>query len=326
MKNAAFLMAQKFFFMNKNFFSSGRWKDLFAFSRREKSGIVILFSILAAEAICLVWLHYVPIPKRPQTDFAAFEKAADELEASIRQEKKIRMERKVPAHAEPPVAVQMFHFDPNQTTSVEWQKLGISSRLASTLEKYVAKGGRFRKKEDLLKIYGMTKPEYARLESYIRIPPIHPKDVPAVSARENYIPRKQEVILTDIGIADTLELTHIYGIGVVFARRIHIYREKLGGFYSAEQLREVYGMSDSLFEKILPQVTLGDSANVRSLNLNTADYGMLKNHPYIGRDLAGVIVNYRKQHGDFKNPADVRKIPLVTDELYRKLVPYLKME
>jgi len=312
--------------MNKRNFSSGRWKDLFVFTRREKNGILILFILLAAEACTLLLLHYLPVPRRAFAGRAAFEKEADAFMAALEKEK-MEANRKdesftQASHARNPGT--LFLFDPNELTAEQWKKLAVSDRLASTLEKYVSKGGRFRKKEDLKKIYGMTIQEYKRLAPYVHLS----KEVKsAAKQRQHGIAEPfDQLPLTDVGIADTIELLRIHGIGVVFARRIHKYREKLGGFYCLEQLKEVYGMTDTLYEKILPQIALGDTGNVRLLDLNNADYATLRNHPYVGRDLARIIVNYRLQHGAFQNGTDVRKIPLVSDELYRKLAPYFKLE
>jgi hypothetical protein len=40
----------------------------------------------------------------------------------------------------------------------------------------------------------------------------------------------------------------------VFSKRIVNYREKLGGFISKEQIREVYGISNELYQSIESQL------------------------------------------------------------------------
>jgi DNA uptake protein ComE-like DNA-binding protein len=39
--------------------------------------------------------------------------------------------------------------------------------------------------------------------------------------------------------------------------------------------------------------------------------------------MATIIVNYRVQHGDYKNVEDLSKISLLDAEIMRKLAPYL---
>ena len=52
------------------------------------------------------------------------------------------------------------------------------------------------------------------------------------------------------------ELMEIDGIGEVRAAAIIAYREKLGGYSSVEQLKDISGIGDKTFEKIAPYVTV----------------------------------------------------------------------
>jgi competence ComEA-like helix-hairpin-helix protein len=64
--------------------------------------------------------------------------------------------------------------------------------------------------------------------------------------KESGVRRKQQAI--DINTADSAAWVALNGIGPGFAKRIMTYREKLGGFYQVDQLKEVYGL-DSLWVK-----------------------------------------------------------------------------
>lgn len=52
------------------------------------------------------------------------------------------------------------------------------------------------------------------------------------------------------------ELMEIDGIGEVRADAIIAYREKLGGYSSVKQLKDISGIGDKTFEKIAPYVTV----------------------------------------------------------------------
>lgn len=52
------------------------------------------------------------------------------------------------------------------------------------------------------------------------------------------------------------ELMEIDGIGEVRADAIIAYRDKLGGYSSVEQLKDISGIGDKTFEKIAPYVTV----------------------------------------------------------------------
>ncbi len=43
----------------------------------------------------------------------------------------------------------LFYFNPNEITVGQWEQLGVSTKVARTVKKYLAKGGKFRKAEDL---------------------------------------------------------------------------------------------------------------------------------------------------------------------------------
>ena len=63
--------------------------------------------------------------------------------------------------------------------------------------------------------------------------------------------------LTDLNKADKIELDALPGIGPSLAQRIIEYREEHGAFTDIEQLKEVKGIGDALFEKLQDKITAG---------------------------------------------------------------------
>jgi competence protein ComEA len=70
------------------------------------------------------------------------------------------------------------------------------------------------------------------------------------------------------------------GIGSKLSQRIIAFRNKLGGFYSVEQVGETYRLPDSTFQKIKPKLILGNN-NVKQININAASIDEMKAHPYL---------------------------------------------
>ncbi len=220
---------------------------------------------------------------------------------------------------------QMFPFDPN-TLSVEgWQKLGIKDKTIQTIQKYLSKGGRFYKPEDIGKIWGLHPNEINRLLPFIQIAQNDKKSFDNHLFSNNkyekapYIPS-----LTDINTADTIALIGLPGIGSKLAQRIVNFREKLGGFYSIEQVGETFGLADSTYQKIKNRLTILNTT-VRQININTASVDQLKIHPYLRFNVANAIIQYRSQHGDFSTVEDLRKVMLITEDIFKKVRPYLKI-
>ena len=126
----------------------------------------------------------------------------------------------------------------------------------------------------------------------------------------------------ELNTADSLALDQVSGIGPAFASRILKYRERLGGFYAIEQLKEVYGVDSAHFAQWLPQLALNTAA-IRKIDINTASFEELKRHPYLSYKQINALIQYRKQHGAYANLSDLKTIPLFTDEILRKLAPYI---
>jgi len=219
--------------------------------------------------------------------------------------------------------ITYFYFDPNVLQKAEWIRLGLREKQAQVILNYVHKGGRFYQKEDLFKIYSLSKQEVERLIPYVRI------EEPATPKKSNaynpplYIPIKTPPpILIDINLADSLAFEMLHGIGPSFARRIVNYRQALGGFYSIQQLKEVYGIPAELIDKLSTQLNL-QADNIQKIAINHWSVEELGKHPYLKYKRARLIVAYRNQHGSFQSIADLKHIHSLDDDFFVKIEPYL---
>ena len=217
----------------------------------------------------------------------------------------------------------LFQFDPN-TLSVEgWQKLGLSEKTSKTIDKYRSKGGKFYKPEDIKKIWGMPEGFYERVKDYITIASVQNNHQQNDFEKTTYTKPEKKAVVVNINDADTSAFIALPGIGSKLAARIVNFRDKLGGFYSVEQVGETYGLPDSTFQKIKNSLQLNGS--VKKLNVNTATKDELKIHPYFKWNLANAIVEYRNQHGAFKSLDDLKNIALIDEATFEKIVHYLSL-
>ena len=99
--------------------------------------------------------------------------------------------------------------------------------------------------------------------------------------------------MVELNSADTTRLKQLRGIGSGYAKMIVAYREKLGGFYKAEQLLEVYKFPDETYQKIKHQLQV-DTTLIRKIKINHATVKQLKSHPYISYYQALSIVENRE--------------------------------
>jgi competence ComEA-like helix-hairpin-helix protein len=218
---------------------------------------------------------------------------------------------------------ELFEFDPN-TLSVEgWQKLGLSQKTSTTIDKYRSKGGKFYKPEDIKKIWGMPEGFYERVKDYIVIVSIPNNYQQKDFEHTTYAKPEKKVVVVNINEADTSAFIALPGIGSKLGARIVSFRDKLGGFYSIEQVGETYGLPDSTFHKIRGWLQLNGA--VKKFNINTASKDELKTHPYIKWNLANAIVEYRNQHGAFKSLDDLKNISVIDEATFEKIVHYLSL-
>jgi competence ComEA-like helix-hairpin-helix protein len=221
----------------------------------------------------------------------------------------------------------LFKFDPNKISKDSLLALGINSKAAYNITKYVEKGGSFRTKEDLKKIYNLKEEEYDRIKEYISLPDTYEKP----SQNSKTYEKKPMPIITrtltfiDINTADSSAWTELKGIGPFYASQIIEYRNKLGGFQDTEQLLEVFGISDTLYLSILPDL-VNNEGILNKININTCTFKELNNHPYIKFKITKNIMAYRDNHGSFKSVEDLKKIKTISDDLFIKIRPYLKIE
>jgi competence protein ComEA len=316
-------------------------RDYLTFNKRERNGVFVLLSIII---LLIVYLNisdkFFAIEK---VDLSEFEKEMDSLNLYISQGSlnseiintnvSVKNEK-----ANPSAGQEFFDFDPNNLSEESWQKLGFTTKQIKTIKNYEAKGGKFKKKNDLKKMYCIKPEQYESLEPFIKIiksPPVFENgqvrsdsDIPKISPEQNKNSNSSikinPVAVLELNSADSVMLTTIKGIGAFYAKTIIKYRNSLGGFYSKEQLLEVWKFDQEKLNSIEKYISVDDS-KIKKININTCEADQLKG-PYIKWNIANAIVNYRKQHGSFKTIYDITKTDLVDDETLRKIAPYLILE
>jgi len=208
----------------------------------------------------------------------------------------------------------MFPFNPNSLTIQQWEQLGLSERQANVIKHYEAKGGKFYNKEDVKKIYAITADDYKRLEPYIQI-----SEAAFISKKA----KPGEII--ELNSADSAKMTEIRGIGPSFAVRIIRYRNRLGGFYHKEQIKEIYGIDSIKYTGIKNQISV-NPYKVNKININTISFDQLRVFPYLGYKQVNAIIQYRAQHGNYASIADMKNIAILNEGILLKIEPYLNFK
>jgi competence protein ComEA len=313
-------------------------KDYLSFGRRDRIAIIVLVTL-----IFFVWLF----PKLISKSASALSAKDTTWMSSVKYSQKQSDENQAQQNSEQETSEdffaetssqknyngqkgQLFYFDPNTLSIEGWQKLGLRDKTIKTIQNYLSKGGKFKKADDLRKIYGLFPDEYERLAPYIKIEEQNretrssPTTITTAAEIRMPKPYQPKYSVIDINVADTSAFISLPGIGSKLAARIVSFREKLGGFYSVSQISETYGLPDSTYQKILPLLKINEQAT-KKININSASKDDLKIHPYIKWNLANAIVEYRNQHGNYSTLADLKRIELIDETTYNKISPYLSL-
>lgn len=131
--------------------------------------------------------------------------------------------------------------------------------------------------------------------------------------------------LLEINTCDSASLEALPGIGPVLSARIIKFRKLLGGFVSVNQLREVYGLSEEVFNIISSRV-YADSTAVRKIIINSAEYKELIRLPYFEKYEVTAILKYRELKGSIKTMDEMIDNKLIAREKTEKIRPYLEFE
>lgn len=141
---------------------------------------------------------------------------------------------------------------------------------------------------------------------------------------KSFAPRVKKDTILDLNHCDTAELQLIRGIGRYTAVQIVQYRERLGGFYSPEQLKdEVFGKLS--LDTLLYRFT-ADPTAVQRIDVNRASIDRLQRHPYIRYEHAKAIYTLRRKKVRLESIEDLRALPEMTEEDLRRAAPYLRFE
>jgi len=203
-----------------------------------------------------------------------------------------------------------FSFDPNTLCVDSLVLLGFPKAVAQRLENYRSKGGEFRIKKDVKKVYGFSDELYKNIESYINLPKTLERQV-NISAPY------------DINIATQNDLADIDGIENYLAGRIIRYRDLLGGFIEKDQLSEVYQLEGAALANLLARIYIIDGFQPRKIKINRLGKEDLMKHPYISMQLAEDIIRFREINGAIESEKLLANFKSIDKSNFKKLISYL---
>ncbi|MCS7073267.1 MAG: helix-hairpin-helix domain-containing protein [Bacteroidia bacterium] len=200
--------------------------------------------------------------------------------------------------------------DLNTATTKELLAIGLSEKQITRLLSYRENIHGFKKWETIEKMKSLRPDDIEALKRHFRI--------------ERLESNRQKRPPVNINTADSITLEKLPLIGIKLASRIVKYRERLGFYYDKKQLLEVWGLKPETYQVIDSLITVGtDFSTFPHLKINQATVEQLAKHPYLNFSIARRIVDYKKQHGNFRSISDLQKLYGVEPDVWKKLEPYL---
>jgi DNA uptake protein ComE-like DNA-binding protein len=297
-------------------------KEYFDFSRGEKRSILLLL-LLILLTIAAQWIYPFFI-KKQVADFSHLEAELLAFENSLTVK---------PDRFDPPQLVKKaaenydyFEFDPNTINHEQWKQLGISQKQSRVIAKYLKTGASFRAKEDLKKIYVISDEDYTRLAPFIVIPESDEKVADP--------PMENKLINDSLFLFNPNDITNHELMCLGFSKKnVATYRKYLsagGQFVHREDLSKLYGLSDSVYDKIynfidLPVKTAEENKErnttftYKIYELNSCTAVELEDLNGIGPVLSKRIVEFREKAGGFYAIKQLRDIYGLRTETYEMI-------
>jgi DNA uptake protein ComE-like DNA-binding protein len=301
---------------------SQKWKDVMAFSSREKHGIVVLISVIVI-LVLIKALHPYYSNDKENFDFSDYESEIDRFEMSLseqnKKDKSVKYVKKPDLNKSFSYTGSLFEFNPNTVQTEEMKSLGFSDALINNVTRYRKSGGKFYRKSDMKKMYSINDKFYSHIERYIVISSDNVSEIENVvfEFNPNNISRDSIVLL---------------GFPEYIADRWIKYRAGGKDFSKIDDLKRIYGIDTILLNKLESEmlfvvgeksITNTDDMPKAEVNINLCEKGELSENLNISLSIAGRIISYRNLLGGYVNKKQLLEVYSMDDFTYQKIEEYV---
>ena len=192
---------------------------------------------------------------------------------------------------------QLFNFNPNLISRDSLLLLGLSSKQSFNIVNYRKKVGQFKSEEDFRKIYSIEDSLATVLAPYLTFSNNRSKQKVASISKN----RNDSLFNFNPNSVSEYELESL-GLSSGQAKTLINFKQKGGKFYKKEDLKKIYSISDELYNKLEPYISIErDENEISIIELNSATKEQLKKIRGIGEKTAERLIVYRTQLGGYSN-------------------------
>jgi DNA uptake protein ComE-like DNA-binding protein len=305
------------------------FRQFLYFTKGQKIGLIVLLILLVFAITASQLVHLFVKNKKNESDdkfiaeYQNFEKSLQNKKNDYQQFSPFDYNESQNFNLKNNTSVTLFAFNPNKLDSAGFIKLGLKSYVVKNILNYRRKGGLFESIDDFGKIYGLSANDFRKLKPFIKI---QPKEIAQskyfAKTEKTETPLKSDTIQIELNSADTAQLKLLRGIGSGYARAIVNYRNRLGGFYSVNQLLEINNFPLETLKRIEKNLSV-DASLIRKIEVNRATAEGLKLHPYINFYQAKAIYELRRKNTAIHSIETLKSLNELTNEDIERLFYYL---
>jgi len=298
-------------------------------NKGEQAALILLLSgIIALKSLCFDYWHlqHPRVQKRLAMDSVRYELQTYALQYCTEGSYGISGSSKNFPEKLPETGLSLREFDPNTADSAQLQALGISSFVLGNILKYREKGGVFRQKSDLAKIYGLNQDTYKKLKPYILLPEaerVSPAAEQVSPGPERVSPAAEQTPRESM----TFEQTKTWSEEA--KDRLEEAKDRLPESEKTIHQQTEIELTAPVANRAL---SAGDKKAYRPeafskvCRINTADTADLMQYPGIGRYTASRILDYRNRLGGYCSPNQLDEISGIYPENLRMLKQCLETD
>ncbi len=271
-------------------------KNYFQFSKEQQRGILGFFAVIVGIQLVYFFVDFTTV--RTQ---------------SVEEQKWLSLHTEINKLEQQHREVKIYPFNPNFISDYKGYKLGMSVEEIDRLQAFCKQNKFVNSAKEFQEVTGVSDSLLNRISPYFKFPDwVKNKK----QAKKQFVgdanfasfSKKEKIVVKDINAASQEDLMKIYGIGEALSMRILKFKESLGGFVSMEQMKDVWGLSPEVVERLKVSFKVGVVSNFKKIDVNNASIKELAQFPYFKYNLAREIVMYRSMNGDIKNTSDLLKI------------------
>ncbi len=321
-----------------------RFKDYFYYTKKERWAILLLSVLLLSTllwslaplkynntpATALYWEAALHDFEQHQTGFPnpkkSYQKESSKLYASadpFYKKKEFDQQRRSAS-----VRLQPQPFDPNTVSASALEAMQLPQRSIKSIVNYRSKGGQFKTKEDLKRMYTLSAAHYEALEPYIQLPSKTSATFAHISSRP--LPPAFEFDPN----TSSAETFAALGLSPKTIQSILNYRNKGGQFRRPQDFKKIYTLPDSVYQHLAPFITLAKNPkqqttaykkrSYRTIDVNSAQAVDFEQFRGIGASYARRLVEWRERLGGFTSVEQVGELYRLPDSTFQQMRPHLR--